>query len=112
MFPQDGELGVAAGGSRRNTDGLPVFVILIHQHLDAVRVGWRDPGAACDREVVAGVKRRRLLPAVDECSQHVGCHAPETLADETVEEKVDASVEQCEHVRQVSEHVEQAAGPL
>lgn len=57
-------------------------------------VGWRDPGAACDGEVVAGVEWRRLLPAVDQGSQHVGRHAPETLADEAVEEEVDTGVEQ------------------
>lgn len=61
---------------------------------------------------MAGVERRRLLPAVDEGSQHVGRHAPETLADEAVEEEVDAGVEQCQHVRQVGEHVEQSAGAL
>lgn len=29
-----------AGGSGGNTDGLPVFVVLVHQHLDAVGVSW------------------------------------------------------------------------
>lgn len=58
---------------------------------------------------MAGVKRRRLLPAVDQRSQNVGRHAPEALADETVEEEVDAGVEQRQHVRQVGEHVEQSA---
>lgn len=43
---------------------------------------------------MAGVERRRLLPAVDQRSQHVGRHAPETLADEAVEEEVDTGVEQ------------------
>lgn len=61
---------------------------------------------------MAGVERRRLLPAVDQGSQHVGRHAPETLADEAVEEEVDAGVEQCQHVRQIGEHVEQPAGTL
>lgn len=59
-----------------------------------MRVGWRDPGAARDGKVVAGVERRWLLPAVDQGSQHVGRHAPETLADEAVKEEVDAGVEQ------------------
>lgn len=43
---------------------------------------------------MAGVKRWRLLPAVDQGTQHVGRHAPETLADEAVEKEVDAGVEQ------------------
>lgn len=61
---------------------------------------------------MASVERRRLLSTVDQRSQHVGRHAPETLADETVEEKVDTRVEQCQHVGQVGEHVEQPAGTL
>lgn len=59
---------------------------------------------------MAGVERLRLLPAVDQSSQHVGRHAPETLADEAVEEEVDARVEQRQHVRQVGEDVEQPPG--
>lgn len=96
MLPNDLEWGrlLVAADSRGNTDGLPIFVILVHQHLDAVGVGWRDPGAACDGKVVAGVERWRLLPAVDQGSQHIGRHSPETLADEAVEEEVDTSVEQ------------------
>jgi len=61
---------------------------------------------------VAGIKRRGLLPAVKQGSQDIGRHAPEALADEAVEEEVDPSVEQREHVRQISEHVEQSAGSL
>lgn len=61
---------------------------------------------------MAGVEWRRLLPAVDQGSQHVGRHASETLADEAVEEEVDACVEQRKHVCQISEHVEQSAGTL
>lgn len=34
-----GQLLVAVD-SRGNTDGLPIFVVLVHQHLDAVGVGW------------------------------------------------------------------------
>lgn len=37
-FPQQARVG--AGGSGGNTDGLPVFVVLVHQHLDAVGVSW------------------------------------------------------------------------
>ncbi len=61
---------------------------------------------------MASVERGRLLPAVDHCSQHIGRHAPETLADEAVEEEVDTGVEQCQHVGQISEHVQQSAGTL
>lgn len=61
---------------------------------------------------MAGIERRWLLPAVDQGSQHVGRHAPETLADEAVEEEVDTGVEQRQHVRQVGEHVEQSACTL
>lgn len=100
------------GDSRGNTNGLPIFIILVHQHLDAVGVGWGDPGAACDGEVVAGIEWWWLLPAVDQRSQHVGRHAPEALADEAVEKEVDTGVEQRQHVRQVGEHVEQSAGAL
>lgn len=100
------------GRSGGDTDGLPVFVVLVHQHLDAVGVSWGDPRAACDGKVVAGVERLRLLPAVDQSSQHVGRHAPETLADEAVEEEVDARVEQRQHVRQIGKNVEQLPGAL
>lgn len=61
---------------------------------------------------MTGVKWLRLLPAVDEGSEHVGRHGPKTLADEAVQEEVDASVEQRKHVCHVGEHVEQAAGTL
>lgn len=43
---------------------------------------------------MAGVERCRLLAAVDQRSEHVGRHAPETLAYETIQEEVDARVEQ------------------
>lgn len=43
---------------------------------------------------MAGIERRRLLSAMDQGPQHVGRHAPETLADEAVEKEVDPSVEQ------------------
>lgn len=84
-----------AGDSGGNANGLPVFVILVHQHLDAVGVSRRDPGTACDGEIVAGIEWQRLLPAVDQRPQHIRRHAPEALADETVEKEVDAGVEQC-----------------
>lgn len=61
---------------------------------------------------MAGIERRWLLPAVDQGSQHIGRHAPEALADEAVEEEVDASVEQRQHVGQICEHVEQSAGTV
>lgn len=61
---------------------------------------------------MAGVERLRLLPAVDQSSQHVGRHAPETLADEAVEEEVDARVEQRQHVSEVGEDVQQPASAL
>lgn len=61
---------------------------------------------------MAGIERLRLLPAVDQSSQHVGRHAPETLADEAVEEEVDARVEQRQHIRQIGENVEQPPGAL
>lgn len=61
---------------------------------------------------MAGVERLRLLPAVDQSSQHVGRHAPETLADEAVEEEVDARVEQCQHVSKIGKDVQQPAGAL
>lgn len=103
---------MGARGSGGNTDGLPVFVVLIHQHLDAVGVSWGDPRAARDGKVVAGVKRLWLLPAVDQSSQHVGRHAPETLADKAVEEEVDARVEQCQHVGKIGKDVQQPPGAL
>lgn len=43
---------------------------------------------------MAGIERRWLLSAVDQGSQHIGRHAPETLADEAVEKEVDTGVEQ------------------
>lgn len=61
---------------------------------------------------MAGVERLRLLPAVDQSSQHVGRHAPETLADETIEEEVDARVEQCQHVGKIGKNVQQPPGAL
>ncbi len=46
-------------------DWFAVLVILVHQHLDAVWVGWWDPRAAGNGEVVTGVKWRCLLPALE-----------------------------------------------
>lgn len=61
---------------------------------------------------MASVERLRLLPAVDQSSQHVGRHAPETLADEAVEEEVDARVEQRQHVGKIGKNVQQPPGAL
>lgn len=61
---------------------------------------------------MAGVERLRLLPAVDQSSQHVGRHGAETLADEAVEEEVDARVEQRQHVGEIGQNVQQPPGAL
>lgn len=58
-----------------------------------MRVGRRNPGTARDGEVVAGIKWLWLFAAVYQGSQDVRRHASETLADEAVQEEVDAGVE-------------------
>lgn len=40
LCPSTSEGGGVGGGSGGDADGLPVFIVLVHQHLDAVGVGW------------------------------------------------------------------------
>lgn len=86
-----------------------VFVILVHQHLDTVRVGRRDPGATCYGKVVVGVELDGLLLALEEGLEGGGCHGSESLADETVEEEVDGGVQKGQHVGHVGHDVHQPA---